>query len=166
MADRSLFAHLLRRATFGPTAAEVDAAAADGFYATVATLVSPTAPDGLTLPQLGPDPNAALPANASRDAQQVAQETAKEQIAALQQWWVARMVTAPNQLSEKLLFFWHGHWATSAEKVESAAMMLGQLQTMRQYGRDDFAVLVKAMLRDPALILWLDGQQNTVKAPN
>jgi len=37
---------------------------------------------------------------------------------------------------------------------------------MRQYGRDDFAVLVKAMLRDPALILWLDGQQNTVKAPN
>jgi uncharacterized protein (DUF1800 family) len=37
---------------------------------------------------------------------------------------------------------------------------------MRQYGRADFAVMVKAMLRDPALILWLDGQQNTVKAPN
>jgi uncharacterized protein (DUF1800 family) len=166
MADRQLVAHLLRRATFGPTAAEVDTAAAVGVDATVKLLVSPTAPDALTLPQLGPDPYAALPAGAARDARQKAQQTARDQITALVQWWVERMVATPHQFSEKLLFFWHGHWATSVQKVKSAVMMLGQLQTMRQYGRGDFAILVKAMLRDPALIVWLDGQQNTVKAPN
>src|SRR5262245_38150942 len=166
MADRSLVAHLLRRATFGPTAAEVDTAAAVGVDATVKLLVSPTGPDPLPLPQLGPDPYAALPAGATRDARQKAQQTARDQITALVQWWVERMVTTPHQFTEKLLFFWHGHWATSVQKVKSATMMLGQLQTMRQSGRGDFAVLVKAMLRDPALIVWLDGQQNTVRAPN
>jgi uncharacterized protein (DUF1800 family) len=166
MADRPLVAHLLRRATFGPTAAEVDAAVTAGVDATVAALVSPAGSDGLTLPQLGPDPYAALPAGAARDARQKAQQSARDQIQALVQWWVERMVTTPQPFTEKLLFFWHGHWATSVQKVKSAVMMLGQLQTMRQYGRGDFAVLVKAMLRDPALIVWLDGQQNTVKAPN
>jgi len=166
MADRQLVAHLLRRATFGPTAAEVDTAVAVGVDATVKLLVSPTAPDTLTLPQLGADPSATLPASADRDARLKAQQTARDQVTALVQWWVERMVATPHQFSEKLLFFWHGHWATSVQKVKSAAMMLGQLQTMRQYGRGDFAVLVKAMLRDPALIVWLDGQQNTVKAPN
>jgi uncharacterized protein (DUF1800 family) len=166
MADRPLVAHLLRRATFGPTAAEVDAAVAAGVGATVATLVSPTAPDKLVLPQLGADPSAALAPNAPRDARLAAQQTARGQITELVQWWVDRMVTAPHQFAEKLLFFWHGHWATSVQKVKSAQMMLGQLQTMRQYGSGDFAVFVKAMLRDPALIVWLDGQQNTLRAPN
>jgi uncharacterized protein (DUF1800 family) len=166
MADRSLVAHLLRRATFGPTAAEVDAAVGAGIDATVAALVSPTGPDGLVLPQLGTDPYAVLPPNATRDARQQAQQSARDQITSLVQWWVGRMVTSPHQFSEKLVFFWHGHWATSVQKVKSATMMLGQLQTMRQYGRGDFAVFVKQMLRDPALIVWLDGQQNTVKAPN
>jgi uncharacterized protein (DUF1800 family) len=76
------------------------------------------------------------------------------------------MATAPRQLAEKLVYFWHGHWATSVQKVKSATLMLRQLQTLRQYGAGDFGVLVKAMLRDPALILWLDGDQNTSKAPN
>ncbi|HKO33421.1 MAG TPA: DUF1800 domain-containing protein, partial [Candidatus Limnocylindria bacterium] len=166
MADRQLIAHLLRRATFGPTAAEIDAAEAAGFDATLAALVRPTGPDALTLPQLGADPYAILPANAGRDARQKAQTTARDQIQALIGWWLDRMVTAPHQFSEKMLFFWHGHWATSVQKVKSAGMMLGQLQTMRQYGSGDFAVMVKQMLRDPALILWLDGQQNTARAPN
>jgi uncharacterized protein (DUF1800 family) len=166
MADRSLVAHLLRRATFGPTAAEVDAATAAGVDATVAALVSPTGSDGLLLPPLGADPTTTLSPNATQAARQQAQQSARDQVTGLVQWWVDRMVTAPHQFSEKLVFFWHGHWATSVQKVKSAPMMLGQLQTMRQYGQGDFAVFVKQMLRDPALIVWLDGQQNTVKAPN
>jgi uncharacterized protein (DUF1800 family) len=166
MADRPLVAHLLRRATFGPTAAEVDAAVTAGVEATVAALVSPAGPDNLVLPQLGTDPYSTLPPSAARDTRQKAQQTARDQITTLLQWWVDRMVTAPHQFSEKLVFFWHGHWATSVQKVKSAQMMLNQQQTMRQYGHGDFAVLVKAMLRDPALIVWLDGQQNAVRAPN
>jgi uncharacterized protein (DUF1800 family) len=73
---------------------------------------------------------------------------------------------ATGGAAEKLTFFWHGHWATGVQKVRSAHLMLAQQQTLRRYGAHDTAPLVRAMLRDPALILWLDGQRNTRRAPN
>ncbi len=170
MADRRHVAHLLRRATFGPTATEVDAAAAAGFDATLERLLNPPAGDpgaaATPLPRLGPDPYASLNRNSSREERQQANQRRREQIVALGQWWLARMVAAEHQLLEKLLFFWHGHWATSVQKVKSAPLMLAHLETMRRHGHGDFAILTKAMLRDPALIIWLDGQRNTRRAPN
>ena len=44
---------------------------------------------------------------------------ARTQIQALLAWWLDRMVAAEHQLTEKLVFFWHGHWATSVQKVKS-----------------------------------------------
>nr|WP_308129516.1 DUF1800 family protein [Actinoplanes polyasparticus] len=50
--------------------------------------------------------------------------------------------------------------------MRSAHLMLAQQATFRRYGTGDTGPLVRAMLRDPALIIWLDGQKNTRKAPN
>src|SRR5262249_41719030 len=116
------------------------------------------------LPVLGPDPYATRPA--SRDDRRAILQVAHDQIQHLLDWWLDRMVAANHQFTEKLVFFWHGHWATGVQKVNSAQLMLGQLEPLRRYGTGDFAVLVKAMLRDPALIIWLDGQRNTRQAPN
>ncbi len=147
MAEREKVAHLLRRATFGPTAEEVDEAEKAGYAATAERLLNPPTPD--TAP-------AAPALTGAKDLQ----------ILRLTEWWLDRMVATPHQYQEKLVFFWHGHWATSYEKVDTAPLMLGQQNLFRQLGRGDFAVFVKAMVRDPALILWLDGQRNTKKAPN
>lgn len=148
MTDRRVVSHLLRRLTFGPTEDEVDAAVKAGYDDTLASLLRPAAAPA------GPD----LPADpADRKAQ-------REQVAALTRWWLSRMAT--GSATEKLTFFWHGHWATSARKVRSARLMLDQQATLRRYGAGDTGPLVRAMLRDPALILWLDGQKNTRKAPN
>jgi uncharacterized protein (DUF1800 family) len=170
MADRRIVAHLLRRATFGPTAREVDAAEAGGPAATLARLLTPGVPDAgaaaAPVPRLGPDPYAGLTRASTREERQRANQRRREQVQELTRWWFGRMVAAEHQLTEKMVFFWHGHWATSVRKVRSAPLMLGQLQTFRRAGRGDFAGLVKAMLRDPALILWLDGQRNTRRAPN
>jgi uncharacterized protein (DUF1800 family) len=76
------------------------------------------------------------------------------------------MVAADHQLAERLVFFWHGHWATSVQKVNDPGLMLRQQQTFRDLGGGDFGALLRAMLRDPALIVWLDGELNTAKAPN
>jgi uncharacterized protein (DUF1800 family) len=76
------------------------------------------------------------------------------------------MVAVENPLVEKLTFGWHNHFATSATKVRSAAMLSAQNTTFRAKGRGRFSDLAEAMVVDPALLLWLDGQQNTVKAPN
>jgi uncharacterized protein (DUF1800 family) len=170
MADRATLAHLLRRATFGPTAEEVDAAERDGLDTTLDRLFSPTGTDAGAAatppPALGPDPVAALPKGSGKEQKKEARKKAGQQVQQVQRWWLDRMVAADRQAEEKLLFFWHGHWATNVQKVRSAQLMLGQLTTMRRLGRGPFADLVAAMVRDPALIVWLDGQKNTSKAPN
>jgi uncharacterized protein (DUF1800 family) len=170
MAERDKFAHLLRRATFGPTAEEVDAAEKAGYAATVEALVSPSGTDAgaqaTPPPALGADPYQALTKNSTKEERQAARKARNEQIQQINGWWLQRMVAAQHQFAEKLVFFWHGHWATSVQKVDSAALMLRQQDTFRSLGHGDFSLLVKAMLRDPALIIWLDGQKNTRKAPN
>jgi uncharacterized protein (DUF1800 family) len=170
MPDRTDMAHLLRRATFGPTPAEVDAAVAKGLNATVADLLTPAGTDAgavaTPVPSLGSDPGATINARSSAADRKAAQQARQAQVQTIIAWWTGRMVAAQHQFTEKLIFFWHGHWATSVQKVRSAAMMVNQLQTFRQYGNGTFANLLHAMLRDPALIVWLDGQQNTAKAPN
>jgi uncharacterized protein (DUF1800 family) len=162
MSDRALVSHLLRRVTFGPTAAEVDAAERAGTAATLDQVFGPA--DVPELPDIGPDPVGALAKGASREERQKARQAVRPQLAEATWWWLTRM--GGGGAAEKLTFFWHGHWATSAQKVRSAQLMLGQQQTFRRYGRNDTPPLVRAMLRDPALILWLDGQRNTRKAPN
>ncbi|MEH1166711.1 DUF1800 domain-containing protein [Micromonospora sp. CPCC 205539] len=170
MTDREAVAHLLRRATFGPTADEVDVAERAGPAATLASLLDPARADrgalATPVPALPADPYAALTKESSREQRQKANAQRREQLQGLTLWWLDRMVAAEDGLTEKLLFFWHGHWATSAQKVKSARMMLGQLETLRRHGRGPFGSLVAAMVRDPALIVWLDGQKNTRKAPN
>jgi uncharacterized protein (DUF1800 family) len=170
MATRAELAHLLRRATFGPRAEEVDAAERAGPAATLAGLVGPASSDtgaaATPMPAFGPDPRYGLDRNASREARQQAQQQERDQTRAAQLWWLDRMVAAGHQLAEKLVFFWHGHWATSVQKVNDPGLMLVQQQTFRDLGHGDFGAFLRAMLRDPSLIVWLDGEQNTARAPN
>jgi uncharacterized protein (DUF1800 family) len=146
----------------------VDAAERAGFDATLNRLLAPAGADpgaaGTPVPVFEPEPP--LGRDATVEQRRAAQQRERDRIRTTTLWWLDRMVAADHQLTEKLIFFWHGHWATSVDKVRSAALMLGQQETFRRYGHGDFAPLVKAMLRDPALILWLDGQRNTRQAPN
>jgi uncharacterized protein (DUF1800 family) len=161
MTDRREMSHLLRRVMFGPTSAEVDAALRSGVQRTVTAALEPTTT--INAPDIGPDPQAT--AENDKTARRQARQEQQKQVAAALDWWLGRMA-ADKTGAEKLVFFWHGHWATSAQKVRSAHLMLGQQQTFRRYGPGDTGALVRAMMRDPALIIWLDGQKNTRRAPN
>ena len=81
-------------------------------------------------------------------------------------WWLDRMVRADHQLRERMTWFWHGHFATSIRKVRVASLMLGQNQTLRHLGLGQFQAIAHAMIIDPAMLVWLDGNKNTAKAPN
>jgi uncharacterized protein (DUF1800 family) len=148
---RAELAQLLRRTGFGTTGAAIDAAEARGYEATVEAVLHPTAE---TLP---PPPD--LPATTEK-----AELKAGAQKLTL--WWLDRMVRAEQPFVERLTFTWHGHWATSIQKVRSPAMMLTQNRTLRERGRGDFRELARAMVRDPALLVWLDGQRNKKGKPN
>jgi uncharacterized protein (DUF1800 family) len=158
---------LLRRAGFGPTSTELDAARRAGYEATVGALTAQSVPDlgaSITpIPELGPDPFARL--QNPTPAQEVAASGERErQTKLITQWWLDRLTVADHQTHEKLLFFWHGHWATSVSKVIRPQLMLLQHRTLRS--SQDFSVMAHKMVRDPALMYWLDGQLNTKSAPN
>jgi uncharacterized protein (DUF1800 family) len=81
-------------------------------------------------------------------------------------WWLDEMVASPDTLQEKMTWFWHGHWATSIEKVDYALPMFNQNVTFRKHALGDFEDFAMAMFSDGALQDWLDGGENTAKAPN
>jgi len=89
-----------------------------------------------------------------------------DQILDLRRWWLERMMQGPAPLLEKMTLFWHGHFATSIEKVKDAYWMWLQNDTLRRNAFGDFADLTKKMSRDPAMMIYLDLQQSRQEHPN
>lgn len=81
-------------------------------------------------------------------------------------WWLYRLQQTSCQAWEKLVLFWHGHFATSAAKVTSAAAMLAQNEVLRQHAFGPFKQLVLAISRDPAMLIYLDSATNRRNNPN
>jgi len=76
------------------------------------------------------------------------------------------MVLADHALTERLTWFWHGHWATSLGKVEYARPMKMQNDTLRANALGNFNQMAQAMVIDPALMYWLDAGANVKQSPN
>ncbi len=89
-----------------------------------------------------------------------------EDLTTAQSIWLTRMLRSPRPFEEKLAVFWHGHFATSVTKVQRTRLMVEQVDTLRRLGPGDFGTLAKAVSRDPAMILWLDGNTNRRHQPN
>jgi uncharacterized protein (DUF1800 family) len=142
-------AHLLRRAGFGGSEADVARLAALGMQGAVDALLHPAAPD-TNLPD--------YPEVASLYDPKKARQTA-------QLWWLDRMLRTNRPLVEKLALFWHGHFATSVQKV-APPQMVAQINLFRQLGSGRFPVLLSAVTRDPAMLIWLDNRANAKARPN
>jgi uncharacterized protein (DUF1800 family) len=77
--------------------------------------------------------------------------------------WLDRMSVAKAQLREKMTMFWHNHFATSGT---FGWLMQVQHNTLRQHALGSFREMLHAISKDPAMILWLNNQQNKKDAPN
>ena len=84
----------------------------------------------------------------------------------LRAWWCHRMLRTRTPLREKLALFWHGHFATNANKVEDLSLMYHQGETLRALAWGNFRDLLAAVSRDPAMLIYLDGEANTREHPN
>ena len=81
-------------------------------------------------------------------------------------WWTVNMCVTDCPARDRLTLFWHDHFAVSADKVKSGVIMLYHLETMRKHAHGSFRDLLGAMTVDPAMLLWLDGDQNIKGTPN
>ena len=81
-------------------------------------------------------------------------------------WWLDRMVRGNRPLMERMTLVWHDWFATSNEGVGSQGLMLRQNALFRRYWLGSFRQLTLAVTRDPAMLLWLSGTDNTKWSPN
>jgi uncharacterized protein (DUF1800 family) len=81
-------------------------------------------------------------------------------------WWLHRMLHHPQQLVEKMTLFWHGHFATGAEKVLDPGLMLDQNKLLRKHAIGDFRAMIHGIAKDPAMLIYLDSVTNRKAHPN
>jgi len=81
-------------------------------------------------------------------------------------WWANRMLTTPRPFQEKMTLFWHGHFATTEEKVRDYRKLQIQNELLRQHATGKFRDLMVAVAKDPAMLAFLDAGVNLKGAPN
>ena len=149
--DIKLIAHLMRRAGFGATRDELDAYAAKGYEATVEALLNPKDAEWLGDDMVRRfDHEASGMINAPGSARS----------------WVYRMITTNAPLVEKMALFWHSIFATGVPKVINGRVLYDQIDLFRRHGMDSFDSMLVRLAKDPAMIVWLDNQDNHSGAIN
>ncbi len=81
-------------------------------------------------------------------------------------WWITEMLTTPSPLTERMTLFWHNHFTSSLQKVRSSALIYRQNALLRQHALGNFATLLKAASKDPAMLVYLDSAVNRRGQPN
>ena len=184
--DADCARHLLNRAGFGGTPQQVQALADLGLTRAVATLVDyekrpftdkgaeefdkdiirpPTDEERATIAQARRNGDEAAQQKLERERNR-RQSDDREQFREMQKWWLQRMIETPRPLEEKMTLFWHGHFASGFRTVEDSWHMYQQNQLFRKFATGNFAQLVRAVVRDPAMIKYLDNDENRKGRPN
>jgi uncharacterized protein (DUF1800 family) len=147
--------HLHRRAGFAATWSEIQRDLKDGPQASIERLLTGKARSQNVPPDF--EHISTLLADAAVSAGDAAR---------LKAWWVYRMLFGNDPLGERLTLMWHNHFATSNAKVDDLAAMRRQNDLFRSLGKKPFAELLTAVVRDPAMLLWLDAPANRKEHPN
>ncbi len=143
-------AHLLRRATFGATADELEQARSAGYAKTVDRLLEERPAEPVPFPG-GDGASSEKPLN----------------IGQLQQWWIDHMLTTPTPFAERMTLFWHGHFTSDFRKVGAQdPFIYWQNLTWRRYALSDLRTIVQQVTIDPAMLRYLDLGTSTGRSPN
>jgi uncharacterized protein (DUF1800 family) len=149
---RSQVAHLLRRAGFGATEAELDQYTMLGYAGALDRILNPEQVDDSATDQLL--------------APYTTDLGDPKKIEAAKFWWFNRMLYTQRPLQEKMTLFWHNHFATANSKVSNSVLMQQQVHLFRDNGLGNFETLLQLVTRDPAMLIWLDNRQNRKGATN
>jgi uncharacterized protein (DUF1800 family) len=173
----STAAHLLNRAGFGGSPAEIQKLADLGPDQALSSLL-----DYEKIPDPTPNPDWAKPnpeeiqkfraairtgtPEEKKAAQQEQQRQNQRRMLELRGWWLQRMAHGPRPFQEKMVLFWHGHFATSVEKVRNPYFMWRQNELFRRLATGNWQQLLLAAGKDPAMLVWLDQAQSRQNHPN
>jgi len=140
--------HLYRRAAFGASWDQLQQALADGPQRTIDMLLQPQGD--------------IAGFNRTYDEYEVATGSVDQ----LRAWWLRRMIQTPHPLQEKMTLFWHGYFATNAEKVKNTQLMQQHVRLLRSQALGSFRILLEGISQDPAVLIWLDAEANRKAQPS
>ena len=140
-------AHLMRRAGFGASRAELDALVAKGYEAVVDDLVNPE-----RLPDI--------------DEDILERYFGGEGYPIFAGIWMYRMLNSQRPLQEKMALFWHHVFATGVTKNQHVMSSVNQIKMFRSIGMTDLRAILLELAKDPAMIFWLDNNENHNGEPN
>jgi hypothetical protein len=178
--------HLLNRAGFGGTPAQVRTLAGWGLDKSLDYLLNfekaadePDAPDlfknDLKRPPTPDERDRQRRAARERDEDTLAEirlriqqreRQDRDQMRRVQQWWLTRLIETGRPLQEKLVLFWHGHFATNYRTIEDSYHMYAQNRLFRKHAAGKFSELLRAIIRDPAMLAYLDNNDSRKGRPN
>ncbi|MFK7851729.1 MAG: DUF1800 family protein [Akkermansiaceae bacterium] len=182
--------HLLNRAGFGGSPNEIDEFYALGREKAVESLLVPNEKmDAFPLPawvseqqglsdmqdrvaqrrdfqEMADGKSAEEVAKLRRDALKERQKINRRRAVESQGWWFRRILLTKAPLREKMTLFWHDHFATSIRKVKQPVLMMNQNQLFREQAFGSFYDLTQSIVRDPAMMLYLDIQRSSKTSPN
>ena len=138
---------LLRRATFGYTPAQLEAALSAGYDKTVDRLIE-------TKPREPPTIDAASTPGG------------RFAVTQLQQWWVDHMLTTPTPFAERMTLFWHGHFTSDYRKAADNTFMYWQNLTWRRMAMTNLGSMLMQVTTDPAMLRYLDLATSVASSPN
>lgn len=152
MASETQIGHLLRKAGFGATQADLNTYRSLGFSGAVDQLLN---------------------------YQQVSESDTENRLNALnlnlnspidqQRWWLLRMAWTQRPLLEKMTLFWHGVLTSSFRKVggkNAYVRMINQNNFLRAHAFDTFDTILLGITADPAMLFYLDLTKSTKAHPN
>jgi uncharacterized protein (DUF1800 family) len=151
LTELELMAHLFRRAGFGATRDELEAALAKDYEATVEELVHP---------ERQPDIDLDLIYRFYPDMKEA------REIFSTQSFWLYRMINTQRPLEEKMALFWHCLFATAHNKSNHPQQVQIQIDKFRKLALGNFHDILLELSKDPAMIHWLDNQENTNEVHN
>lgn len=162
--------HLLNRAGFGARTAEVDAAVAAGFAATLDRIVDAPADWEMPAYERIDEPTKKELEGLSKEEQDKRKRDAREadrrQMLEIGAWWFREMETSGAPLLEKMTLFWHGFFTTSIEEAKRSHLVLQQHEFLRRNALGSYADLLRGIARDPAMLVYLDNDVNRKGSPN
>ena len=177
--------HLLLRAGFGGGPDQINQMVELGPTRAVRQLIGDaTQSDPMTNPDI--DPDVIRPLNdderqtlikARRENDEAARSTIQRSInlrraedrrmlGSLRRWWVELMIDTPAPLREKMVLLWHSHFASRHRNVRDTYLMYQQNRLFREQAVGSFAKLARGVVHDPAMLKFLNNDQNDKRKPN
>ncbi len=92
--------------------------------------------------------------------------TNRERLGEFRNWFLQRLLQGPYNFQEKMTFFWFGHFVVEVANVKVAQYMYNYFAMLRRNALGNFRTFLKEMYREPAMLIYLNGRQNTAGNPN